>query len=260
MKVQDYVTIEQKDGIATIWLDQKGEKVNKISPDVISLFDGVMAELASDSSIKAGVLISRKKDFIAGADIKLMQSFDKNQARDFGELGQNLTLEIENSPKPVLAAVNGFALGGGCEIAISCHIRYASENAFFAQPEVKLGIIPGWGGTQRLPRIVGKGNATELIIGGHMINSREALRIGLVNKITSPEKLMDESINFCKELQKNGPTSISNSLKCINDSYDYSLENGLDTELEAFSNSFGSEEANEGLLAFVDKRKPNFRS
>ena len=174
---------------------------------------------------------------------------------------KNKTLDISVVKKigfPMILR-NGFALGGGCEIAISCHIRYASENALFAQPEVKLGIIPGWGGTQRLPRIVGKGNATELIIGGHMINSQEALRIGLVNKIISPEKLMDESINFCKELQKNGPTSISNSLKCINDSYDYSLEDGLEIELEAFSNSFGSKEADEGLLAFVDKRKPKFK-
>ena len=244
-------------GILTI---QREEALNALNPDVLKELNSMLIKLISNHNVDSIIITGAgEKAFIAGADIKLMQSFDKKQARDFGELGQNLTLEIENSPKPVLAAVNGFALGGGCEIAISCHIRYASENAFFAQPEVKLGIIPGWGGTQRLPRIVGKGNATELIIGGHMINSQEALRIGLVNKIISPEKLMDESINFCKELQKNGPTSISNSLKCINDSYDYSLKDGLETELEAFSNSFGSKEADEGLLAFVDKRKPKFK-
>jgi len=254
-----YVKDKIIDGVGILTI-QREEALNAVNPDVLKELSSMLNKLISNHNVGSIMITGAGgKAFIAGADIKLMQSFDKSQARDFGESGQNLTLEIENSPKPVLAAVNGFALGGGCEIAISCHIRYASENAFFAQPEVKLGIIPGWGGTQRLPRIVGKGSATELIIGGHMINSQEALRIGLVNKIVPSEKLMDESINFCKELQKNGPTSISNSLKCINDSYDYSLEDGLEIELEAFINSFGSKEADEGLLAFVDKRKPKFR-
>ena len=244
-------------GISTI---HREEALNALNLDVLKELNSMLIKLINNHGVDSIIITGAgEKAFIAGADIKLMQSFNKVQARDFGELGQKLTLKIENSPKPVIAAINGFALGGGCEIAISCHIRYASENAFFAQPEVKLGIIPGWGGTQRLPRIVGKGNATELIIGGHMINSQEALRIGLVNKIVPLEKLMDESINFCKELQKNGPMSISNSLKCINDSYDYSLKDGLETELEAFSNSFGSQEADEGLLAFVDKRNPKFK-
>ena len=159
-------------GILTI---QREEALNALNLDVLKELNSKLVKLISNHNVDSIIITGAgEKAFIAGADIKLMQSFDKNQARDFGELGQNLTLKIENSPKPVLAAVNGFALGGGCEIAISCHIRYASENAFFAQPEVKLGIIPGWGGTQRLPRIVGKGNATELIIGGHMINSQEA--------------------------------------------------------------------------------------
>jgi len=244
-------------GILTI---QREEALNAVNPEVLNELNSMLNNLISDHNVDSIIITGAgEKAFIAGADIKLMQNFDKIQARDFGELGQKLTLEIENSPKPVIAAVNGYALGGGCEISLACHMRIASDNAIFGQPEVLLGLLPGWGGTQRLPRIVGKGNATELIIGGHMINAQEALKIGLVNKIISPEKLMDESMNFCKELQKNGPASISNSLKCINDSYDHSLEDGLEIELEAFSNSFGSKEADEGLLAFVDKRKPKFK-
>ena len=247
------------DQVSILTIDRE-DALNAVNTDVLKELDSMLEKQISDRNISSIIITgSGEKAFIAGADIKLMKGYDVDQAYEFGKLGQKLTLAIENSSKPVIAAVNGFALGGGCEIAISCHIRYASENAFFAQPEVKLGIIPGWGGTQRLPRIVGKGNATELIIGGHMINSKEALRIGLVNRIVSSEKLMDESINFCKELQKNGPNSISNSLKCINNSYDYSLMDGLEIELEAFSNSFGSKEANEGMSAFVDKRKPKFK-
>ena len=133
-------------------------------------------------------------------DIKVMQNLNSKGALEFGKLGQEVTMTIEDSPKPVLAAVNGFALGGGWELSIACHVRFASENAMFAPPEVKLGLIPGWGGTQRLPRIVGKGIATELVIGGHMINAQEAYRIGLVNKVFPLEILLEESIKFANHL------------------------------------------------------------
>ena len=169
-------------------------------------------------------------------------------------------MKIEDSPKPIIAAVNGFALGGGCEIAIACHLRFASENAFFAQPEVKLGLIPGWGGTQRLPRIIGKGNATELIIGGHMINAQEAFRIGLANKVFEQDKLMEETKNFANIILGNGPDSIAESLRCINESAGHSLIDGLNLEVEAFSKRFGTDETNEGLDAFVEKREANFRN
>ena len=160
----------------------------------------------------------------------------------------------------IIAAVNGFALGGGCEIAIACHLRFASDNAFFAQPEVKLGLIPGWGGTQRLPRIIGKGNATELIIGGHMINAQEAFRIGLANKVFEQDKLMEETKNFANTILGNGPDSIAESLRCINESAGHSLIDGLNLEVEAFSKRFGTDETNEGLDAFVEKREANFRN
>ena len=240
---------------------KREDALNAMNPNLLIELDLAVKECIKNEDV--GIIIitgSGDKAFIAGADIKEMKNFDVNEAIEFGKIGQQLTLTIENSPKPVIAAINGFALGGGCEIAIACHVRYASDNAVFAQPEVKLGLIPGWGGTQRLPRIVGKGVATELIIGGHMINAKEALRIGLVNKVFHPDKLMDETILFCKLVLKNGPISLGESLRCINESAGKSLINGLSIELESFSNLFTNDETKEGLAAFVEKRHPRFRT
>jgi len=247
------------DHIGILTIDRQ-DSLNAMNPDVLKELDQSVKGFISDEDL--GVIIitgAGDKAFIAGADIKLMQDLDTKGGLEFGKLGQEVTMTIEDSPKPVLAAINGFALGGGCEISMACHVRYASENAIFAQPEVKLGLIPGWGGTQRLPRIVGMGNATELIIGGHMIDAREALRIGLVNKIFPLENLLEETINFAKEILKNGPDCIAESLRCINNSAGHSLMEGLDIEVEAFSKLFGTDETTEGLNAFVDKRKPKFR-
>lgn len=247
------------DQIGILTIDRQ-DSLNAMNPDVLKELDQSVKGFISDEDL--GVIIitgAGDKAFIAGADIKLMQDLDTKGGLEFGKLGQEVTMTIEDSPKPVLAAINGFALGGGCEISMACHVRYASENAIFAQPEVKLGLIPGWGGTQRLPRIVGMGNATELIIGGHMIDAKEALRIGLVNKVFPLENLLEETINFAKEILKNGPDCIAESLRCINNSAGHSLMEGLDIEVEAFSELFGTDETTEGLNAFVDKRKPKFR-
>ena len=207
-----------------------------MNPDVLhELYDNISSSI-NDKNIGAIIITgSGDKAFIAGADIKLMEKLDKKEGREVGELGQKVTNLIEESSKPVIAALNGFALGGGCEIALACHLRFASTNAKFGQPEVKLGLIPGWGGTQRLPKIVGKGNAIELIIGGHIINSNEALRIGLVNKVFEQDNLLDETISFAKIITDNGPSAVSQSLKCINDSSNYSLAEGLKKEVEQFS-------------------------
>ena len=145
---------------------------------------------------------------------------------------------IENSPKPVISIINGYAFGGGCEVALACHIRFASENAIFAQPEVKLGLIPGWGGTQRLPRIVGKGIANEMIISGKPIDAKEAYRVGLVNKVYKKESLMSESLKFAKNILNNGPNAVSKSLSLINDSSFLRLEKGLKKEVESFFIAF----------------------
>ena len=254
-----FIKTELKDNLCIVTVERE-EALNAMNPTVLhELYDNVNCSI-KDKNI--GVIIitgSGDKAFIAGADIKLMEKLDKKGGKEFGELGQKVTNLIEESPIPVIAAINGFALGGGCEIALACHLRFASKNAKFGQPEVKLGLIPGWGGTQRLPKIVGKGNAIELIIGGHIIDSNEALRIGLVNKVFDQDKLLDETISFAKIITANGPFAVSQSLKCINDSSNYSLVEGLKKEVEQFSDLFESQETNEGLKAFVEKRKANFR-
>ena len=254
-----FVKKELRDDLCIIRVDRE-ESLNAMNPDVLhELYDNINSSI-SDKNIGAIIITgSGDKAFIAGADIKLMEKLDKKGGKEFGELGQKVTNIIEGSSKPVIAAINGFALGGGCEIALACHLRFASKNAKFGQPEVKLGLIPGWGGTQRLPRIVGKGNAIELIIGGHIIDSNEALRIGLVNKVFDQSNLLHETISFAKIIIDNGPFAVSQSLKCINDSSNYSIIEGLKKEVEQFSNLFESQETNEGLKAFVEKRKANFR-
>ena len=254
-----FIKKELKDNVCIIRVDRE-EALNAMNPTVLhELYDNIVSSI-NDENIGAIIITgSGEKAFIAGADIKLMEKLDKKGGKDFGELGQKVTNIIEESSIPVIAAINGFALGGGCEIALACHLRFASKNAKFGQPEVKLGLIPGWGGTQRLPKIVGKGNAIELIIGGHIIDSNEALRIGLVNKVFDQDKLLDEAILFAKIITANGPFAVSQSLKCINDSSNYSLAEGLKKEVEQFSDLFESQETNEGLKAFVEKRKANFR-
>jgi len=254
-----FINKELKDNACIIRVDRE-EALNAMNSTVLHELYNNIGSSINDKNIGAIIITgSGDKAFIAGADIKLMEKLDKKGGKEFGVLGQKVTNLIEESSKPIIAAINGFALGGGCEIALACHLRFASKNAKFGQPEVKLGLIPGWGGTQRLPKIVGKGNAIELIIGGHIIDSNEALRIGLVNKIFEQEKLLDESISFAKIIGANGPFAVSQSLKCINDSSNYFLVEGLKKEVEQFSNLFGSQETNEGLKAFVEKRKANFR-
>lgn len=251
--------IDIKNHIAKITINRP-EVLNAMSSGLISELIKAFNSLIQDDTV--GVIIitgSGDKSFIAGADIKAMQKMNEIDALEFGRSGQELTKIIENSPKPVIAAINGFALGGGCEISLACHIRIASDNAKFAQPEVSLGILPGWGGTQRLPRIVGYGIANEMIITGKMIDSSEAYRIGLVNHVVDLSKLESKCEEVANEILKNGPNAVAKSLQCIKDSIGLKLEDGLDLEVDRFSKLFSTDEAREGLLAFIEKRKPKFR-
>lgn len=254
-----YLFIEKSDGIGIITINRP-DAMNAMNSDVVSELSITISDMIADKEI--GVIIitgSREKAFVAGADIKAMQQMNAEDALEFGKTGQEMTLVIENSPKPVIAAVNGFALGGGCEISLACHIRVASENAIFGQPEVLLGLIPGWGGTQRLPKIVGTGIANELITTGNQISAQEAHRIGLVNHVVTQTELMDTCKEIGKKILNNGPNAIAKSLNCIHESFDKSIEDGLEFEVKAFANLFSTEEAKEGLSAFVEKRKANFR-
>lgn len=248
-----------ENNIAIVTIDRP-EAYNAMNPSVIESLENQIIEFINDGNV--GVIIitgEGDKAFVAGADIKRMNEMTQKEALEFGKSGQNLTLTIENSSKPIIAAVNGFALGGGCEISLACHIRVASENAQFGQPEVLLGILPGWGGTQRLPRIVGVGLANELITTGRRISAQEANDIGLVNHVVKQDKLIQKCKELSNEILKNGPNAIAKSLQCIRYGIGRTLDEGLSFEVEAFSSLFDKPESKEGLLAFVEKRKANFR-
>ena len=237
------------------------EVLNAMNESVLTELVSSIQSCIDDTSV--GVIIltgAGDKAFVAGADIKNMQSMEPGDALKFGKSGQQMTLTIENSPKPVIAAVNGFALGGGCEISLACHIRVASETATFGQPEVQLGILPGWGGTQRLPRLVGTGIANEIITTGRMVSASEAKEIGLVNHVVPAELLNEKCEKIANQILKNGPNAIAKSLECIREGVGRSTKEGLTIEVENFSKLFGTDESREGLTAFIEKRSPNFRN
>ena len=243
------------------WLTiNRPEAMNAMNEEVIKELDSALYSCISDDSV--GVIIisgSGEKAFIAGADIKKMQKMSSEEALVFAKDGQQLTLAIENSPKPVIAAVNGYALGGGCEISLACHIRVCSENAMFGQPEVLLGLLPGWGGTQRLPKIVGIGIANEIITTGRMIKSSEAKEIGLVNHVVPQDQLKPKCEEIANQILKNGPNAIAESLSCILHGDGKATQDGLEEEAHRFSKLFEKKESDEGLSAFVEKRDPRFR-
>ena len=237
------------------------EVLNAMNESVLTELVSSIQSCIDDTSV--GVIIltgAGDKAFVAGADIKNMQSMEPGDALKFGKSGQQMTLPIANSPKPVIPAVNGFALGGGCEISLACHIRVASETATFGQPEVQLGILPGWGGTQRLPRLVGMGIANEIITTGRMVSASEAKEIGLVNHVVPAELLNEKCEKIANQILKNGPNAIAKSLECIREGVGRSTKEGLIIEVENFSKLFGTDESREGLTAFIEKRSPNFRN
>ena len=247
-----------KDEIGIITIDRE-KSLNALNKQVLKEILKTLNKFIKSNDVKVIFITGGgDKAFIAGADIKEMSKLDPQSALNFAELGQRVMNTIENSPKPVISIINGYAFGGGCEVALACHIRFASDNAIFAQPEVKLGLIPGWGGTQRLPRIVGKGIANEMIISGKLIDAEEAYRVGLVNKVYKKESLMPESLKFAKDILNNGLNAVSKSLSLINDSSSLKLEKGLKKESKVFSSLFDNSETKEGLDAFLNKRKANF--
>jgi len=251
--------LRRGEGIGWITVNRP-EKRNAMNVATVGELQAAVREFESDPGVRVIILTGTgEKAFIAGADIGEFSGLDAERGAHFARRGQDMTRTIENCAKPVIAAINGFALGGGTEIALACHIRLASENAKLGQPEVKLGIIPGYGGTQRLPRLVGKGKAMELIFTGRMVEAREALEIGLVNKVVPLADLLSEAEAMAREIIRNAPLAIACAVQAINQGLDTTLDGGLELEAEIFGRSCGTEDAREGALAFLEKREPVFR-
>jgi enoyl-CoA hydratase len=234
------------------------DKLNALNASVMSDLEAVVIEIENNTDIKAAIITgSGQKGFVAGADISEFVGLDTGQGMDLARRGQMIFFKIENCRKPIIAAVNGFALGGGCELAMSCHFRIASDNAKFGQPEVNLGLIPGYGGTQRLVQLVGKGRALELLMTGNMIDAQTALNYGLVNHVVSQDELITKAKSIAEVIISKAPVAISKCISAANAVYD-NTRNGYEVEIEGFGDCFGTEDMKEGTSAFLGKRKPLF--
>lgn len=253
------ILYEKKERVATITINRP-DKLNALNRKTMEEINEAILDAGSDDSVGAVIVTgSGSKAFIAGADIKELSLLSPIGAKDFALFGQMVFNHIEHLGKPVIAAVNGFALGGGCELAIACTIRIASENVKLGQPEVNLGLIPGYGGTQRLPRIVGKGRAMEMILTGDIIDAHEAYRIGLVNKVTSSDDLIPTCEKVAKKILSKGPMATHYALEAVNRGLEMPLEEGLFLEATLFGLTCATEDMKEGTKAFLEKREAQFK-
>jgi len=256
---EDLVLFQQEDGIGIITINRPGA-LNALNPEVLKALENALEKAERDEKVKVILITgSGEKAFVAGADIAEMSKMSPREAREFSKLGQKVFRKIEQMEKPVIAVVNGYALGGGLELAISCDYILASENAQFGQPEVDLGIFPGFGGTQRLPRILGKLRAKELIFGGERIPAQKALGIGLVNEVAPQDKLMERARELAKKLMSKGLIAIGLAKRAIEQGTDLDLDSGLLIEQTLFSLCFDTQDQKEGMKAFLEKRKPEFK-
>jgi enoyl-CoA hydratase len=245
-----------ENGIITAMIN-RADKLNAINRDVMNDLNILADEIEKNAEIRAVIITGAgQKAFVAGADISEFLGLTGAEGVNLARTGQNIFFKIENCSKPVVAAVNGFALGGGCELAMACHFRIASENAKFGQPEVNLGLIPGYGGTQRLVQLVGKGRALELLMTGNMIDASIALEYGLVNHVVPQEDLLAKAKMILGQIISKAPLAISRCITAANAVF--GQENGYDTEIEAFGQCFDTEDMKEGAAAFLEKRKPKF--
>ncbi len=252
------ILIDVNDKIATITINRP-KQLNALNKATISDLNQGLLSLKENSNVKCLIITgSGEKAFVAGADIKEFAHFGVEEGKKLAESGQESLFDlIEKFPKPVIAAINGFALGGGLELAMACHFRIASENARMGLPEVSLGVIPGYGGTQRLPQLIGKGKAMELITTAKMMNAEEALQYHLVNYVVSLEELLPKCIKIATAILHNSPKAITAAINAVNAGFDNSI-NGFNKEIEEFGNCFGGDEFKEGTSAFMEKRKPNY--
>lgn len=249
--------IENNTCIITI---NRPDKLNALNKDVIDELGKAIDEVYSNSEIKSAIITgSGDRAFVAGADISEFVDLQQDGGAALAARGRQLVFDkIENCPKPVIAAVNGFSLGGGCELAMACHFRVAAANASFGQPEINLGLIPGYGGTQRLTRLVGKGKAMEMIMTGDMIDAAEAKTLGLVNHVVPAEELLNKAKEILKKIHKKAPLAVAKVIACVNEGAVCNPA-GYDNEIKRFGECFDTEDMKEGATAFLEKRKPVFK-
>lgn len=250
--------VEKNNSICTVKINRP-KYLNALNEETYKEIYECFLQLEKDDSIKVIILTGEGKAFVAGADISYMKDLDSRKGKEFGYLGTAAFSAVENINKVVIAAINGYALGGGCELAMACDIRIASNFAKLGQPEVSLGITPGSGGTQRLPRIVGVGKAKELIYTGDIIDAQEALRIGLVNKVVDSEELISETLKLAEKISSNAVMAVRYSKEAIDKGLQSDKETGMSIESNLFALCFSTEDQKEGMSAFLEKRKSNFK-
>lgn len=254
----EYLLFDRKGNIGILYINRP-DALNALNSQVLEELDRAVDRIIEDKDIHILIITGKGRAFVAGADIGEMKDMDILEARRFADKGHKLFRKIELMEKPVIAAVNGFALGGGCELSMCCDIRIASDKAKFGQPEVGLGIIPGFAGTQRLARIVGIGRAKELIFTSDMIDAEKAYEIGLVNRVVPAEDLMEEAIDMAERIGSNGQIAVRFAKTAINEGMETNMEAGLAIEKDLFGLCFATEDQREGMEAFLEKRKPNYK-
>jgi enoyl-CoA hydratase len=252
------IDVSRDDGVAVLTVNRP-DALNALDAETLGALRDRLVEVADEPDVRVVVLTGAgDRAFIAGADIEYMSGLDVDEAKRWGALGQEAGRLLETMPKPTIAAVNGFALGGGCELALACDFRYAARNAKLGQPEVNLGIIPGWGGTQRLARTVGIGVAKELVLTGRMVDAEEALRIGLVNAVFDQGELVEKTLQSARALAAKGPLALAAAKSALNRALAGDHAENLEREAEDFGELFASEDAKEGMTAFAEKREARF--
>lgn len=252
------IIVEKKEGVGLIKINRPNN-LNALNKDTIIELTKAVEELEKDKNIKVAILTGEGKAFIAGADIKQMKEMNPSEAKKFAEMGHNLLMNIEKSRLPFIAAVNGYALGGGCEVMMACDICIAAAGAKIGQPEINLGIHPGFGGTQRLPRLVGRMKAKELLLTGDSIDANEAYRIGLVNMVVPDDKIMEEAERIANKIASKSTVQTDFIKSLVNKGMEVDLKKACELEISYFSKSFQTEDQKEGMSAFLEKRKANFK-
>lgn len=252
------IIFEKEDYLAILSINRP-KAMNALNADTLYELEAAVKEVKDDTNIKVMIITGTgDKSFVAGADITFMLPFTPIEGRFFSDVGERVMRQVELLEKPVIAAINGFALGGGCELAMSCDIRLASENAVFGQPEVGLGVIPGFGGTQRLPRLIGEGRAKELTFTGDIINAEEAYRIGLVNHVYPLDQLIDEAKKLAQKIASKAPLAVGYAKYAINKGLQADIDTAMGIESDMFGICCATSDKAEGMGAFVEKRKPKF--